>query len=310
MIYKHLFRHWDDISFDSYLRCMDPQDFLLSCGLSEILELEGKSVHAHLAPKVQFLCKVLQGGEGELTWASNSEPSIYWDDNEEECNVVETNEAIHTMRVKEDVLRRKIPLSFWTVNLDRSLGPFHAYLVLHDLPHGNTLLQDDTLENLLACCSSPNAFAELCNQWSPIKKHSADSVLEFCNAFAPGLIPCSKSTQASLLAHSHCSPSRMIQLLLHHGANHKETDARGIHPLHWAAGCGHTEGVKALLRAHQQSNAILGFPDDVADVILEEQGSKDGATPIHWACYGSTPSRMGFGGTTIIQLLILQGPVA
>ena len=77
-MYKHLFRHYADISFDSWLRCTSPTEFLYSVGYTshdmEVMSkaspkmLETLDVHSQLAPKIRFLVETLGGGIGQLTW--------------------------------------------------------------------------------------------------------------------------------------------------------------------------------------------------------------------------------------------------
>jgi hypothetical protein len=57
----HLFRHYDDISFDSWLRCADPQEFWTSIGYSlEDLPADLREAHVHeqIAPHIRFLVQV------------------------------------------------------------------------------------------------------------------------------------------------------------------------------------------------------------------------------------------------------------
>ena len=73
-VFKHLFRHNEDISVECWLRCAEPREFLLSCGyteaeidkMSEVYpQLLSLDVHSQLAPKMQFIVKTLGGGDGD-----------------------------------------------------------------------------------------------------------------------------------------------------------------------------------------------------------------------------------------------------
>jgi hypothetical protein len=76
-IYKHLFRHSEDITFDIWLRCAKPQEVLGSVGYTteEMEELSrdyppllSLNVHDKLAPIVQSLVETMGGGTGRMTW--------------------------------------------------------------------------------------------------------------------------------------------------------------------------------------------------------------------------------------------------
>ena len=305
-VYKHLYRHYDDVSFDSWIRCEEPLEFLLSIGFSldeanrlaqEHPKIVEQNVYSHLAPKVRFLVETLKGGTGDLTWKDDDAAfSPVVDD--EECSVHETvSESPHSMRVSDKV-RNDIPIKYFDCLLDRTLGPYHAYLVLHDLPHGPQLLQDNAklLEELLDA-KSPKDFTALCNRWSDDRSiHTKEKVEAFARTFCPGLLPVA-SQSGDYAPFADCSPGRMIELQVKHGANHLEHDRHGVSPLHWAAGTGNVRGTNAILEAYFHSRPGGDYKDKYADIILEEQGAKDGATPMHWASCGIRPMKIGFGGT-------------
>ena len=307
-VYKHLFRHYDDVSFDSWLRCEGPKDFLLSVGFTdaEINHLSQayppilqQNVHAQLAPKVRFLVDTLGGGSGTLTWVEEEAEgkNMKFD---EECNVQNTDAiSMHSMQVS-DTARKIIPLSFFKCNLDRSLGPRHAYLVHSGLPSGPTLLKDDArmLKELLDA-SSLDDFVDLCNRWEMTQAtlHTAEHFKVFERIFCAGLIPITRGEMTDGLKHINCSAGRMVKLLVTHGANHLEKDAHGVLPLYWAAGTGSVEGVEALVKAH-----LADMPpgtnevDKFVELMLNTSGAKHGATPLHWASCGITPREIGHGG--------------
>jgi hypothetical protein len=106
--YKHLFRHYDDISMDCWLRCAEPEQFLQSCGYTkeEINEMAAKwpgllqtDVHDQLAPHVRFIVKAMQGGTGDLMWASEEDALKGHED--EECPPQEDATPRHQLKVSE-----------------------------------------------------------------------------------------------------------------------------------------------------------------------------------------------------------------
>jgi hypothetical protein len=309
-VYKHLFRHYDDISFDSWLRCEESTDFLMSVGYTDteinhlaeayspILEL---NVHGQLAPKIRFLVDTLGGGSGTLMWVEEAQHDMKFD---EECNIHNAEAvSMHTMRVSE-IAKKIIPPSFFKCNLDRSLGPRHAYLVHAGLPSGRALLKDEgrLLKELLDA-SSLTDFAELCNRWAGVPSHTAEDVDAFERIFCAGLIPVARGDMTDALSDIGCSAGTMIKLLVAHGANHLEKDPHGVLPLYWAAGTGNVQGVEALVKAHladmPQGNNKM---DNFVNLILHTPGAKNAATPLHWASCGITPHGIGNGGAYSLQL--------
>ena len=197
-----MFRHYDDITFDSWLRCADPYEFLQTMGYS-INEIERDlvaeygeddaltewNVHAHWAPRVRFLVATLGGGAGHLTWAataSNSDADniikrqdYAAHDDDEPCSLDDNDNenpadlrAVHTLRLT-DAAKRAIRGSHYfppRPSLDRAIAPRHAYLQHHNIrPHGSELLIGTRTAPgapfSQPCGQSPRAFADLCNAW-------------------------------------------------------------------------------------------------------------------------------------------------
>lgn len=310
--YKHVWRHFDDVSFDSWLRCADPVDFLQSVGYDsqEIQELfqacphclESNNVHSQLAPKVRFLVETLGGGSGALDWKDYDSNNDRTPEIDDACLLDNDSTTVHTMRVSNEA-KQNVPSHFFTLNLDRAVAPKHAYLVYHNiLPHGTDLLYNaEMLHSFLNACTSTDAFCELCNEWSSSSGsscfHSVAGIDQFCQDFGRGLLPaCQKTTKES----------RMVPILVQHGANHLEHDAFGLSPLQWACGSGHVAGVESLLEAHRA--AAHDSPNfSVANLLLRELcNPKDGATLLHWAGAGLTKQSMGHGGSYDVCQVLLQ----
>ncbi|CAJ1941351.1 unnamed protein product [Cylindrotheca closterium] len=303
-VYKHLFRHYGDISFDSWLRCEDPQSFLLSIGYTqgEIDKLSNDfpplltlNVHDQLASKVRFLVETLGGGEGRLTWNQDQdkiETSFIMspDDGEAECSLLDNSESSgdqHSLRLST-ISKMNAPAGFFGCSLDREVGPYHAYLQHSGLLCGPELLAEPTrFVEFLEASKSIEAFSELCQQWSDPKeatdKHSTETIGAFLDSITPGLLPVAKK-----------DTSYFVDLLLQHGYNPLEYDTNtGIGPLHWLAGRGQLAGtqsvVQALLQEHDESS-LLELLDNTRD-------PKMGATPFHWAACGMNTSLQGGGGS-------------
>ena len=301
--FKHLFRHYDDISMDCWLRCAEPVAFLKSCGYTtedieklsnKLPALLTKDVHAQLAPHVRFLVKALGGGTGDLMWAPGEEAILNIEDGEE-CvisdNQIDAAAQQHVLRVS-DLGKKAVPVSFFNVRLEKTLAPWHAYLCWQQgLPCGPVLLQDEgaKFRDLLDVCESSNLndFVKLCNSWETTdKQHTADEISEFEYAFHEGLVP---AVRNHIHAYTDCESGQMVELLLSHGANHLEDDHYGASLLHWAAGTGNIRAVRALLEAKKDD----GIPSEEA--ITTDHIAKDGATALHWAAAGVTPQ--GIFGT-------------
>ena len=312
-VFKHLFRHNEDISVDCWLRCAEPREFLLSCGyteaeidkMSEVYpQLLSLDVHSQLAPKMQFIVHTLGGGDGDLIWA---EEEIFHNE-EEECDIKGINSP-HTLRIS-DKAKSSIPPEFFGTRLERHVGPRHAYLHHFGLPHGRELLMANgkRLKQFLGACSAPPAeFAMLAIKWAAADSqrlggssvfgaavHSASRVEQFEEAFRGGLLAAAKREREDLYAALGSTPGEFVELLLGHGANHLEPDRHGASPLSWACGRGNLYGVKALLKSKSQSYRDSACPE--AEIVLSTQNPKDGATPLHWAACGIDDNKFGSGG--------------
>eukprot|EP00980_Cylindrotheca_fusiformis_P018729 scaffold6241_cov129-Cylindrotheca_fusiformis.AAC.6 len=305
-VYKHIFRHYGDISFDSWLRCEDPECFLLSVGYDgeAVAELSKSyppiltlNVHGQLAPKVRFLVETLGGGTGRLAWDESDTTDVPASlmTFDEECSAADADVPIHSMRLAEST-RLAVPPSFYGCNLDRSVGPFHGYLASHNLPHGSQLLKNPPmLDQFLKASESIKTFAALCQEWrapDDDREHSVDAINEFLGSFTPGLLPASKERGSS----------DRISLLLKHGYNPLEHDSHGISPLHWAAGAGNLQGVQSLteaLKKEEEASSLL-------DLLQITREPKEGATPFHWSCSGMTTSCEGGGGSLDICRWMLE----
>lgn len=335
-VYKHLFRNYGDISFDSWLRCQDPESFLKSVGYSteEIQGMENEfppllslNVHDQLAPKVRFLVETLEGGSGRLTWnddddeqgdspniqspalARHAHPVGQIDD---ECAIFLEAEqdgtaAVHSMRVSPST-RAIVPATFFGCQLDRIVGPFHAYLHVHGLPHGRALLEEPKLlgQFLRACCNSPNAatalesFAGLCQEWGGCgaagPAHTKDDVEEFVGKFGPGLLPAARAGLAGQYGRS------LIPTLLLHGANPLECDSHGVAPFLYAAGSGDLGGFQALADVTRTEHGHASM----LETLDCEREPRYGATALHWACCGVGTHFAGGGGSFDVCRWILE----
>ena len=312
-VFKHLFRHNEDISVDCWLRCAEPREFLLSCGyteaeidkMSEVYpQLLSLDVHSHLAPKMQFIVKTLGGGDGDLIWAEEET----FHNEEEECDIKEINSP-HTLRIS-DKAKSSIPPEFYGARLERHVGPRHAYLQHFGLPSGKELLmaKGKRLKQFLGACNAPPAeFAMLAMKWAADSQrvmggssvfgaaaHSASRVEQFEEAFRGGLLTAAKREREDLYAVLGSTAGQFVELLLSHGANHLEPDRHGASPLAWACGRGNLPAVNSLLKVKSQSYRDLACPE--AEVVLSTQNPKDGATPLHWAACGIDGNKFGSGG--------------
>lgn len=312
LAFKHLFRHYDDISMDCWLRCAEPLAFLLSCGYTQedIESLEQKGcpkllnydVHDHLAPHIRFLVRSLEGGTGDLVWEDDATVALT---DAEECQYDDNGDTSDRHRLLvSNVGKQAVPASFFNLRLEKALAPWHAYLSWQEgLPSGSSLLEEEgrRLHEFLDVCASSKLanFVDLCNKWdnNTGKQHTAQDISEFQYAFHEGLVP---TVRNHLHATVDCEPGYMTELLLQHGANHLEDDHYGASLLHWAAGTGNIRAVVALIQAGKED----GIP--VEEIIKMDHASKDGATPLHWAASGVTPHGVfGSGGhPDVCQLLL------
>ncbi|CAB9520521.1 Ankyrin Repeat [Seminavis robusta] len=314
---KHLFRHYDDISMDCWLRCHAPESFLRSCGYTqreidtmaqEYPEILNKDVHDHLAPHMRFLVRALGGGTGDLMWAS-TEPFLS-EEEDDECALAnyEDNDGSDKHRLRVSPLaKQNVPVkSFFNLRLEKALAPWHAYMEWQKgVPSGKALLQDGVkLTEFLTVAQSGKLdhFVELCNAWDATgKHHTVEQVSEFTHAFHEGMVPAVRNHLHVNAKQVNCEPGQMTELLLSHGANHLEDDHHGASLLHWAAGTGNLRAVQALLREGQHD----GIP--AKEVIATDRVAKDGATVLHWAACGVSPlGTFGNGGHVDICRLLLD----
>mmetsp|Transcript_18089 Transcript_18089/g.27966 ORF Transcript_18089/g.27966 Transcript_18089/m.27966 type:complete len:638 (+) Transcript_18089:104-2017(+) len=259
-------------------------------------------VQRHLRPKLRFLQETICGGS----------PHDHGDRDT-------FNSSTITRTLSENV-RKGIPPQYYGARLERTIAPRHAFLVHQNLPHGQQLLDDNgkggTLwQDFLAACRKPKQFCALCNSWKqqyPHDDHGAQStrftstqsdritikqIDAFDTLFQRGLMPASRNELCQNnnpwpLDYVNVSSGDMIELLIQHGANPLERDARGASLLHWAAGCGNLDAVKCLLPY---------FPEGVLTAT-----ERDGATPLHWAAAGANAREFGIGGHTDVCRYLLE----
>jgi Ankyrin repeats (3 copies) len=324
IVYKHLFRHYGDISFDSWLRCQEPKDFLLSVGYTQeeielLLEdfpaLLNQNVHSQLAPLVRFLVETLEGGTGQLTWTNDkneknqqlySQHYVNETVHQDECQLFEDSDASnhHSMRLW-DSTKALVKGRYYASQLDRRTGPYHAYLEANQLPHGKTLLQQPELwDQFVTACSAKTieSVVSMCQEWSGSTVHSQSSIERFCQQFSPGIIPAAKVLPLSPPS-SQKNKSGWIPLMLKHGANPLEEDKHGVSPLFWAAGRSNVAGFQSLVKSISKEH---DYGEVIHDLLDMEREPKDGATALHWACCGVNKTYIGIGGSFDICQWILK----
>jgi ankyrin repeat protein len=205
-----------------------------------------------------------------------------------------------TMNVKE---LHSIPPHYYGARLERILAPRHAFLVFKGLPHGAELMERrGGLSEFLVACRSPKTFCAYCNQLAGknIQPVSPKEVEAFDALFQRGLMAAARDELTQWnntwpLEHVNITGGQMVDLLIQHGANPLETDARGATLLHWAAGSGNLQACQVL----------LPFFEDGALTACE----RDGATPLHWAAAGADAREFGIGGhVDVCQYLIDSTP--
>ncbi|KAL7539879.1 hypothetical protein ACHAXR_009675 [Thalassiosira sp. AJA248-18] len=327
--HKHLFRYSPDIMVACWLATTTNLELLESCGFTKediqrmssefpkLLKMDAKNM---LAPKLRFLVKVLCGGSGDIGNGLTHEAS-------------EGEEFVpHNLCVSRHVRERLPAKAFFGSRLETSIAPRHAYLVLHrdSLPYGKELLDysdasqsnEMLLEQFLGVCSKkPDQFADLCNQWQtrnianrsaninyPAKVHTAASVEAMDDAFCDGIVPFARNEVTAALDILGCTAADMVSLLLDHGANYAEHDDWGSTVLHWAAGTGNLDGVKALVETLEQDEEAM--EGDAIDVLWSTCAScystKDQATPLHWASAGVNHTHFGCIGHVAVCSYLLD----
>lgn len=305
---KHLYRYFTDICVDCWLSTVDPIDFLLSCNYTngdvarmdeEFRRFSSLGVKEILSPHVRFIVRTLGGGTGDIGDGA-------------ECAIEGSEFIPHNLQVSE--LGKTVPPIFFAKRLEKFLAPRHAYLVHFGLPHGKALLENDgqLFQQFLETSEkSASEFARLCNEWSLATRgvafsstilHTPNLVEAFERAFHSGLLPCVQNVHTSDLDLIGCTPGGMVDLLLQHGANAIEHDQFGISGLHWAAATGNMNGARALLKFLVDA----GEAEDVAELLMNAKGAKDGATPLHWACCGVENRKFGVGGHANVCRLFFQ----
>jgi len=259
------------------------------------------NVSRHVHPKIRFLQETIMSDD-----ENNSLGTSHIHNNHDEQLVLELSNF-------------EIPAQYFGARLEKTIAPSHAFLVYMDLPHGRSLLvrNNDKSEKrnnvgpwgrdrattrwheFLLSCRRTKQFCALCNQWQREKdqmsgeaptsqRHITSKQIEaFQFIFGRGLLAAARSelvqaNNAWPLEHINITSKEVLQLLIQHGANPLEKDARGTTLLHWAAGTGNLEAFQTLLQY---------FPNK-----LLEKTERDGATPLHWACAGANSKEFGTGG--------------
>ena len=199
--------------------------------------------------------------------------------------------GVHDHHLRMDA----IPPQYFGARLERTIAPRHAFLVHHGLPHGKQLLfpsetGQTMLEDFLWSCRRTKQFCALCNAWKrsdddndQSKMITPKQIEAFDVLFQRGLMAAARNENNTWpLQHVNITSGDLISLLLQHGANPIERDARGVSLLHWAAGCGNLGAVQVLL-VHFRQGVFTEAP-------------RDGATPFHWAAAGAKAREFGCGG--------------
>eukprot|EP00980_Cylindrotheca_fusiformis_P003117 scaffold721_cov131-Cylindrotheca_fusiformis.AAC.7 len=193
-----------------------------------------------------------------------------------------------------------IPPQYFGARLERTIAPRHAFLVHRGLLHGRTLIEDPSKwQDFLVSCRTAKRFSALCNQWrendSPII--TPKEIEAFDTLFGRGALAAARNELCQFnntwpLEHINITSSSLLRLLIQHGINPLERDNRGVSLLHWAAGSGNLDAVKAL---------VSFFPKGVL-----ERAERDGATPLHWAVCGANSKEFGTGGHIEVCRYILS----
>eukprot|EP00547_Thalassionema_nitzschioides_P015070 CAMPEP_0194239594 /NCGR_PEP_ID=MMETSP0158-20130606/6002_1 /TAXON_ID=33649 /ORGANISM="Thalassionema nitzschioides, Strain L26-B" /LENGTH=470 /DNA_ID=CAMNT_0038974097 /DNA_START=25 /DNA_END=1433 /DNA_ORIENTATION=+ len=199
-------------------------------------------------------------------------------------------------------VRSVIPPQYFGARLEKTIAPRHAFLVHHQLPHGSHLFTTTTnnsnqtmWQEFFIACRNPRNFASLCQRWSSDNTtiFSSKYVEAFALLFGRGLMAAARNESSdgwALEYLQNITSSDMVPLLIQHGANQYELDNGGVSLLHWAAGCGNLQGLKALMRDYVVTNNT----EHNNVVFLETE--RDGSTLLHWAASGATAGHFGVGG--------------
>ena len=154
---------------------------------------------------------------------------------------------------------------FWSVSLEKTLLPRHAFLVTHGLPHGPVLLHssNEPLDHLLLRPKSDAQFADAVCAASRGQSQStiAAEYAAFARRFSKGALEAARRGDVD-----------MLRLLYSHGWDAScDRDRNGASALHYAAGHGQVE--------------CCAFLVDAAGLDVDDNAT-DGATPLHWAVAG------------------------
>ncbi|KAI2510492.1 hypothetical protein MHU86_3912 [Fragilaria crotonensis] len=194
-------------------------------------------------------------------------------------------------------VRQHVPPQYFGARLERTIAPRHAFLVWKGLYSCRDLiLIPDRWQEFLQACRKPKQFCALCNQWQQeldrttgrkSKQIRINEIETFDASFQRGIMAAARNELRqhddwSPLDHAIVSSADLINLLIQHGANPLERDARGSSLLHWAAGTGQLDNVKILLPLLEKG--------------VFEATTRDGALPLHWAAAGANAREFGIGG--------------
>lgn len=275
--FRYLYRHDDDRHKQTSVANLSALDFLMHYGVytkEQVYDMNATfpplldlDVRRHLWPKLRFL---------------------------QETIGVEENEHLAA-----------IPPQFFGARLERTIAPRHAFLVHQGLPHGSQLLQQSEssgktrLEDFLVSCRRTKQFCALCNEWGSETQSrvTAKQIEAFDVLFQRGLMAAARNelcqnNNSWPLQHVNITSGEVVSLVLQHGGNPMELDARGVSLLHWAAGCGNLGAVKVLLPYFQDG--------------VFTKAERDGATPFHWAAAGAKAREFGCGGHVDVCRYFLQ----
>lgn len=213
---------------------------------------------------------------------------------------------------------KSIPPQYFGSRIEKVLAPRHAFLMYMGLPHGPALLENDAslFQDFLISCRRTTTFCALCNKWRKEYGYiyfdddsirnmmgkldipgdgnedvtvTTKQVDAFDTLFLRGIMAAARNDMDPLnqnLNHMNVTADEMVNLLVRHGSNALETDARDISLLHWAAGSGQVDTLKQLIKA------LPGGIDDAAKL----KADRDGASILHWAAAGAESKVFGCGG--------------
>eukprot|EP00978_Attheya_sp_CCMP212_P047020 scaffold421188_cov47-Attheya_sp.AAC.10 len=337
--YKYLHRHHHDTTLPSFshtttttsVNTTTVEAFFLACSYTkhEVEKMvqefpalvSSLTVEGHLAPKLHFLIR-----------------TVAKDHHHAPCKsiIIGGNTKDGVPQVGDDSSIKAIPPQFFGCRLEQVVAPRHAYLVWSGLPHGPQLLEHEArlfrlfFKTCRKSSSHTEEFVLLCQQWQkeqqvtatvgdsnddddepPIMMvHTVERVEEFARAFQRGILAAARKENICLpmndSGNDPIASGRMVELLLQHGANPREHDASGASLLHWAAGTGNLLGTTALLKALKESDEEDSPTVSPVECLNKYHGSRDDATPLHWACCGVGPGKFGTGGHANVCRFFLE----